>query len=289
MRKTFYHRKVSTKNKSLANRKEEMSMKVTKMMLILVALFAVFLFASGQGYSSPITYTGIDQSPLPSTPRPNSNTAAANFDAAAALLGPVNIITFEGLTVPSSSSFTAASGVNVAYSGDYWNSVPTGTGTYYSGVNNVMVNNSWGFNTTTGGSQYLGLAPLPASTSNIIASITFSFAQPTNAFGGYFSGLEMLPDTITLNYVTVNGTYSLVVENATIDDPAVRFFGIIDTDPISQITLTVFVPAGTTNYDWWGLDDVRYASSTAVPEPTTMLLLGSGLLGLLGLRKRFKK
>jgi hypothetical protein len=247
-----------------------MAMKLTKMMLILVAVFGVFLFASGQGYSSPITYTGIDRTPLPSTPRPNADAAAAKFDAAAALLGPVNIITFEGLTVPSPSSFTPALGVNVAYSGEYWNSVPTGTETYYSGVNNVMVNPQWGFNTTAGGSQYLGLAPIPASTSNIIASITFSFAPPINAFGGYFSGLEMSPETITLNYVTVNGTHSLHVENATIDDPAVRFFGITDTDPIFQITLTAFIPAGIINYDWWGLDDVRYAwSSAAFKLPDT--------------------
>jgi hypothetical protein len=31
------------------------------------------------------------------------------------------------------------------------------------------------------------------------------------------------------------------------------------------------------------------AAQTPVPEPTTMLLLGSGLLGLLGLRRKFKK
>ena len=222
-------------------------MKVAKMMLIFVALFGVFLFASGPGSSSPITYTGIDQASLPSDPRPNSNAAAANFKAAAALLGPVRIITFEGLTVGSYSSFPAASGVNVTYSGAYWTEVPINTG-YYSGVNNVVPNPSWGFNTTTGGSQYLGMYPQPLSVDHIV-SITFSFAQPINAFGGYFSGLDWFPqnpnNTLTLNYSTVNGTYSLHFENTTIDDPAVRFFGIIDTDPISQITLTEFVPGVT--------------------------------------------
>ena len=48
--------------------------------------------------------------------------------------------------------------------------------------------------------------------------------------------------------------------------------------------------------EWWGIDNVRVFldggdSSPAAhpPEPATMLLLGSGLAGLAGLRKRFQK
>jgi PEP-CTERM motif-containing protein len=51
---------------------------------------------------------------------------------------------------------------------------------------------------------------------------------------------------------------------------------------------TVTFGGPTTQSDeWWGIDNVRVSvDANPIPEPATMLLLGSGLLGLAGLGKR---
>ena len=66
--------------------------------------------------------------------------------------------------------------------------------------------------------------------------------------------------------------------------------------PVSPTTtqLTLNMPTGTYQFDLFygavnGVPEVLIADLRAVPEPTTMLLLGSGLLGLAVLRRKFKK
>src|SRR5690242_16616401 len=121
-------------------------MKRLSLACAVVAALALVFGNARHARAAPIVFSGLDIGANSTDPRPNSNAAAAAFDAAAGALGGVNLINFESAPVGNFTSLTVAPGV-------------TASGTDFTGTNQQSIRNSpfgspdrlFGYNTTSGG------------------------------------------------------------------------------------------------------------------------------------------
>jgi hypothetical protein len=198
-----------------------------------------------------VIFSGSDPGAGPTDPRPNSNAAAAAYDAAA----PGSIITFESTALGAFTNLTIATGVTM-------------NGSDASGDPQTVVNapvgtpaDVYGYNTTAGGSKFVSL---------LGGSLTFSFATPIDAFGAYLSGVQLAGETITFSD---GSSESIGIPNPGIGG-GVDFLGFTDFGKsISSVEINVQTSSGG---DIVGVDDVRYqTASTSTPEPGSVALLAT--------------
>lgn len=244
----------------------------------IIALFALIGFPALSN-ATVTTFSGQDMGAYPD-PEANSLAAQSSFTAAAALLGPLNTITFETLTVGYYTPFTAAPGVTVTLHA-------TDVGPDFSGIVDHPYSSTpavYGFNTTPEGRNWLGF---PGASATSQGSVTFDFAVPTQSFGMYLTGLQDPTYTGSLTISFNDGTGDVVLNLLPVNDVTggVKYFGF--TDPGAQIT-RITIANSSVGSEWpdypdaWGIDDVTY---NIVPVPPAVWLFGSGLLGLVGWRR----
>ncbi len=211
-------------------------------------------------HAGPIVFSGGDLRAGETSPRPNSDAAAAAFDAALAAFQPVTLINFESSPLGPFNNLMISPGIFA----DGLNGLGTPGPQQIRNTPFCLPDFLCGYNTTPGGAK--GLAVLGGT-------LTFTFNTPIQAFGAYISGLQ-LQDSLKFN----DGS-AQVVETPFLGSGGIGFVGFID--PGASITsISVDTSSGS---DFITFDDIRVVTTaavgTAAPEPATLALFGLALTG----------
>jgi hypothetical protein len=239
-----------------------------------------FLFASttlaalagAQPAGAVVTiYTGVAENAPPGTKGALGFNEAA-FKAAADVYGRVVTESFETQTIGTSlvrslAGKATSNGVAVV-------------GSPFSGVSNAVFDNSFGYNVTSGGSNWFGF---PGT------NVTISFSgKGTYGFGFFITGATQSFWTQPLTITQIGGSARTFTVPVT-QNGGVAFYGIIDTVAFKGINISKGQGLPGQGEDAWGIDDVSF-NPDPLPEPSVwaLLLTGFGLAGGMARRSRVR-
>lgn len=173
---------------------------------------------------------------------------AAEFDAAASAVGTNNLINFETVPLGIFNSLSVAPGVMATLINNDGGRISSDANTAY------------GYNTTSGGSQFLQFRPTFGTAT---ASLNFNFVEPIQGFGAYFTGLGTAAGELK---VIFNDGINQQLTVTGIPFGGSQFWGFISPGSlISNISLSL---TGITSLsrDIFGLDDIRYINACSMQQ-----------------------
>lgn len=244
------------------------------------------LGSAGIAEGAVVTFSGSDDFVgKDAVPRPISDATAAAFDTAGSALGTITLLNLDSLATGFSAVTNLGGGVTATF---------TDASSFFSGIaTNASAGADGELGFAISGPNFLQAA---VDVGKAEMNLTFSFAQPVQGFGAYFTGIESnIPGSFTLNFNDGTSQSLALPEGLSSSTPdggaPAAFFGFTSAGAaITSVTLTERAPLNGAR-DVIGIDNIRIVSGAPVPIPdgASLGLLGAAMIGgVTWLRRRRK-